>query len=115
MHASMEQRLARLERTNRILIALLVVGLASLGSLALTQEPIAEEVRAQRFILVDLATDQELAVLGFDATQGTFLRLIHGSGMLLSSISDRGPSVVGDVPGDQEDLFNPVPRVRPLR
>ena len=111
MHTSVEQRLVRLERTNRILVTLLVVATASLGSLALTQQPIAEEFRAQRFILVDPATERELAVLGFDATQGTFLRLTHGMGMLTASISDYGPSVVGN----QEDLFNPVAKVRPLR
>ena len=111
MHTSVEQRLVRLERTNRILITLLIVGIASLGSLALTQEPIAEEFRAQRFVLVDPATEQELGVLGFDATQGTFLRLTHGSGMLTASISGFGPSVVGN----QEDLFNPRMKTVPLR
>ena len=111
MHTSVEQRLVRLERANRILTALLIVGIASLGSLALTQEPIAEEFRAQRFVLVDPSTEQELAVLGFDATQGTFLRLTHGIGMLKLSINGYGPSVVGN----EEDLFNPVAKVRPLR
>ncbi len=111
MHTSVEQRLARIELTNRILTTLLVVGIALFGSLALTQEPLAQEFRAQRFVLVDPATEQELAVLGFDATQGTFLRLTHGIGMLTASISSYGPSLVGN----QEDLFNPVPKVRPLR
>ena len=67
MRPSLEQRLVRLERTNRILIAVLVVGLAALGSLALVQQPVAEEFRAERFVLVDPATDREMAVLSHDA------------------------------------------------
>ena len=81
MESPLEQRLVRLERTNRILIGLLVVGLAALGSLALVQQPVAEEFRAERFVLVDPATDREVAVLSHDA-EGTFLRFTGDRGTL---------------------------------
>ena len=115
MHASLEERLIRLERANRILITLLVVGLVALGSLALAQQPTAEEVRAQKFVLVDPDTNQELAVLGRDAT-GTFLRLTNQGGALTASVGSDRPRLVGeDRNGNQEDLFDPKPKVRRLR
>ena len=85
----------RLERANRILITLLVVGLVALGSLALAQQPTAEEVRAQKFVLVDPDTNQELAVLGRDAT-GTFLRLTNQGGALTASVGSDRPRLVGE-------------------
>ena len=66
MQSSLEQRLIRLERTNQVLVAVLVVGVAALASLALSQQPTGDEFRAQRFVLVDPDTDQEMAVLTRD-------------------------------------------------
>jgi hypothetical protein len=115
MHSSLEQRVIRLERTNRILIAMLVVGIAALGSLALTQQPVTEEVRADRFVLVDSATDQEVAVLSHD-DDGTFLRFTGDRGKLELGVGSDRPRVVGEDPaGNRLDLFDRTPRIHPLR
>ena len=110
MRPSLEQRLVRLERTNRILIAVLVVGLAALGSLALVQQPVAEEFRAERFVLVDPATDREMAVLSHDA-DGTFLRFTDEGGALEVGV---GRLVGVDQAGNQTDLFDRAPKMRRL-
>jgi hypothetical protein len=117
MYSSLEQRLVRLERTNRILITVLVVGLAAVGSLALTQlqQPTADELRAERFVLVDSATDQEVAVLSHDA-DGTFLRFADEGGKLELGVGSDRPRLVGeDQAGNQLDLFDRTPRIHRLR
>ena len=78
--------------------------------------PLQELLASRRPSPRHRATDEELAVLSNDATIGTFLRLTSGYGMLTASIGRDGPRLVGeDQFGSQEDLFNPVPKVRPLR